>query len=167
VLPQTTSRISHFALKSPVPINKSINHYEKSFYRVATALCSAETKLCLSSKTQPNLITIFQEDVKVGRGSEHAKHESGFPAAYEKAKSPYYYLAMTSVTGQSQAWYISPWESHAAIGDSMKREDSDPFLSAELARLGRRTLNCINSFRSLEAARTDELRRVSRSEQNP
>ena len=107
-------------------------------------------------KTQPNLITIFQEDVKVGRGPEHAKHEAGFPAAYEKSKSPYYYLAMTSVTGHSQAWYISPWESHAAIGESMKREDSDPVLSAELARLGRLDAEYINSFRIVQAAaRTD------------
>jgi hypothetical protein len=108
-------------------------------------------------KTQPKLITIFEEEVKVGRGPEHAKHESGFPAAYEKAKSPYYYLAMTSVTGHSEAWYISPWESHAAIGDSMKREDSDPFLSAELARLGRLDAEYINSFRIVQAAARTEL----------
>lgn len=43
---------------------------------------------------------------------------------------------MTSMTGPSEAWYIIPNESHAAIGESMKRDDKDPVLTAELNRLG-------------------------------
>ena len=74
--------------------------------------------------TQPNLLTIVREDVKPGRAAEHTKIEAGWPAAYEKAKSPYYYLAMISITGPDEAWYVSPFDSHAAIGDSFKREDA-------------------------------------------
>jgi hypothetical protein len=47
-------------------------------------------------KTQPKMLTIMREEVKVGRAAEHGKHEAGWPAAFEKAKSPDYYLAMTS-----------------------------------------------------------------------
>jgi hypothetical protein len=86
-------------------------------------------------KAQPKILTVVREHVKVGRSAEHSKFEASYPAAFEKAKSPDYYLAMTSLTGPSEAWYVIPNESHAAIGESMKREDKDPVLSAELNRL--------------------------------
>ena len=54
-------------------------------------------------KTQPKILTIYREEVKVGRAAEHAKHEAGWPAAYEKAKSPIYYLALTSMTGPQRS----------------------------------------------------------------
>ena len=101
--------------------------------------------------TQPKLLSIIREEVKVGRSAEHAKHEAGWPAAYEKAKSPDYYLAMTSMTGPSEAWYLMAWESHAALGNSMKRDDKDPVLSAEVERLTARDAEFINSTREIQA----------------
>jgi hypothetical protein len=71
-------------------------------------------------KAQPKILTVIREHVKVGRSAEHSKFEAAYPAALEKAKSPDYYLAMTSLTGPSEAWYVIPNESHAAIGESMK-----------------------------------------------
>ena len=106
---------------------------------------------------QPNLITIVREEVKVGRDADHEKIEAGWPAAYEKAKSPDYYLALTSLTGANEAWYISSFESHAAIADSMKRDDSDPVLSAELARLGRADAEVLNGLRVIQARARTEL----------
>jgi hypothetical protein len=106
--------------------------------------------------SQPNMITIVREDVKVGRDADHAKIEAGWPAAYEKAKSPDYYLAMTSMTGAPEAWYITAYASHAAIGDAMKREDGDAALTAELARLRRADADVISGVRIMQArARTD------------
>ena len=85
--------------------------------------------------SQPNLLTITREDVKTGHNAAHAAHEVGWPAAYAKAKSPYYYLAMVSMTGPNEAWYISSYASHATYGESMKMESDNATLSAELARL--------------------------------
>jgi hypothetical protein len=59
-------------------------------------------------QSQPALLTIVREEIKPGRGADHAKHEAGWPAAYEKAKSPDFYLAMTSLTGPAEAWYLTP-----------------------------------------------------------
>lgn len=107
-------------------------------------------------KSQPKLLTIVREEVKPGRGSEHAKHEAGWPAAYEKAKSPDFYLALTSMTGPPEAWYLSSQESHAAVAKTMKREDKDPVLSAELARLALADADYISGVRVIQAqARTD------------
>ncbi len=106
--------------------------------------------------SQPNVLVIVREDVKVGRAADHAKIEAGWPAAYERAKSPTYYLALTSMTGPPEAWYLVAHESHAALGDSLKREDDDPVLSAELARLSRADAEVINNVRTLQAmARKD------------
>jgi len=106
--------------------------------------------------SQPSLVTIVREEVKVGRAAEHGRIEAGWPAAYARANSPDYYLAMISMTGQSEAWYISPYANHAAIGESMKREAADPVLTAELARLSRVDAEVLNATRTIHAmARPD------------
>jgi hypothetical protein len=106
--------------------------------------------------SQPGLLTIAREEVKAGHNAAHAAHEVGWPKAYAKAKSPYYYLAMVSVTGPNEAWYVSPYPSHTALGESMKMESSDAVLSAELGRLSRVDAEHITSVRTLHAvARTD------------
>lgn len=107
--------------------------------------------------TQPKLLTIVREEVKPGRAADHAHHEAGWPAAFEKAKSTDYYLAMTSLTGSPEAWYVAPQESHATIAASMKREDKDPVLSAELTRLGARDAEFIKNVTIIQAAGRPDL----------
>jgi hypothetical protein len=118
---------------------------------VVAAMASANAALAQSLPTsQPNYLQIYREEVKVGRAAEHEKVEAGWPAAYEKAKSPYTYIALTSMTGPGEAWFISPFESHAAMADSMTRED-EPSLAASLGRLQRADAEVINGFRSIWA----------------
>jgi hypothetical protein len=98
-----------------------------------------------------------REEVKLGRDADHAKVEAGWPAAYEKAKSPDYYLALTSLTGPPEAWYVTAFASHAGMGDSFKREDADAALTAELARLRRADADMINSVRVMHARARQDL----------
>lgn len=107
--------------------------------------------------SQPNMITIVREEVKLGRDADHARIEAGWPAAYDKAKSPDYYLALTSLTGAPEAWYITPYATHAAVGDTFKREDGDSVLTAELARLRRADAEMINSVRTMQAVARKDL----------
>lgn len=93
----------------------------------------------------------------MGRNDDHSRFESGWPAALEKAKSPDYYLAMTSLTGPNEAWFVTPWESHAAVAESMKREDKDPVLSAEMARLSLGDAEYTSSARTIHARARPEL----------
>ncbi|HAB16693.1 MAG TPA: hypothetical protein PLX89_21620 [Verrucomicrobiota bacterium] len=108
-------------------------------------------------KTQPKLLTIIREEVKVGRAAEHSKHEAGWPAAYEKAKSPDYYLALVSMTGPSEVWYVVPAESYTQVAESMKREDKDPVLSAELARLALADAEYVSRVTTVNAVARPEL----------
>jgi hypothetical protein len=106
--------------------------------------------------SQPNYLTIIREEVKLGRAAEHERIEAGWPAAYEKAKSPDYYLAYVSTTGRGEAWYITPFDSHKAMGDSMKRESDDAVLAAELKRLQRADADVLNSLTIMQVmARKD------------
>ena len=107
--------------------------------------------------TQPNVITIVREEVKLGRDVDHARIESGWPAAYEKAKSPDYYLALVAMTGAPEAWYIGAYASHAALGESLKREDADTALGAEIAKLARADAEVINSIRRVHAVARKDL----------
>src|ERR1041384_1773834 len=72
--------------------------------------------------TQPAYLLIAREFVKLGHGAEHARIEAGWPAAFAKAKSPSYYLAMVSLTGASEAWFVVPFATNAANADEMKLE---------------------------------------------
>jgi hypothetical protein len=106
--------------------------------------------------SQPAMITIIREEVKVGRAADHAKIEAGWPAAFGKANSPDYYLAMVSITGAPEAWYVIPSGSNAAYGESMSRFDKDAAMTAELQRLSRADAEVLNNTRTIQAiARTD------------
>ena len=41
------------------------------------------------------------------------------------------------MTGINEVWFVVPSASHAAVAEDMKRDESDPVLSAELTRLSR------------------------------
>ncbi len=125
----------------------------------ALALCAANTALAQTGlpTTQPNLLQIYREEVKVGHLAEHEKIEVGWPAAYEKAKSPYYYLAFVSLTGVPEAWFVSPFESHQALGESMKLERENSFLASELPRLQRADAEHLTGLRSIQATARKDL----------
>ena len=107
--------------------------------------------------SQPGLLYLIREDVKVGHAADHPKVEAGWPAAFEKAKSPYYYIALASLSGTPEVWFVAPFENHAAFGDSLKRESEDPVLSAELDRLSRADAEHVSNVRQIQAIARKEL----------
>jgi hypothetical protein len=98
--------------------------------------------------TQPAFLRIIREEVKVGRAAEHTKLEAAWPAAFERAKSPDYYLAMDSLTN-NEAWFVIPAASYAAMGESMAREQ-DPAIRGELDRLRLADADLITAVHSIE-----------------
>jgi hypothetical protein len=106
--------------------------------------------------SQPALLSITREEVKPGRTADHARIEAGWPAAYEKAKSPDYYLALASLTGTNEVWFVSPYASHDAQGASMARDD-EPALAAELARLSRADGEVLTGIRRWHARARNDL----------
>ncbi len=109
--------------------------------------------------SQPSLVTIVREQVKVGRTAEHARIEAGWPAAFGRANSPDYYLAMVSITGAPEAWYVIPSASNAAYGEQLKRYDNDPATTAELDRLSRADAEVLEGTRTIQAMARPDLSR--------
>src|SRR6188474_2808740 len=62
----------------------------------------------------PKVLQIFREVVKPGHSAAHATTEAGWPAAFSKANAPGNYIALTSVSGPNEAWFITGYDSFAA-----------------------------------------------------
>ena len=119
---------------------------------------SAATALAQGVPTmQPKFVHIFREQVKPGRAAEHARWEAGWPAAFEKAKSPYNYIALQSITGPPEVWYVSPLASQAAYGEMVAAEEKDPVLAAELDRLAKGDGEFLAEQSALQAVAMPEL----------
>ncbi|MCI0432864.1 MAG: hypothetical protein L0271_04340 [Gemmatimonadetes bacterium] len=107
--------------------------------------------------TQPNLLTIFIEEVKLGREAAHEANEAGWPAAFARARAPETYLALETMTGANEVWFITPYASYAAEGETMRRNRTDPVLSAELDRLWREDAEFLVSARTVQAVARPDL----------
>jgi len=106
--------------------------------------------------TQPGILTIYREHIKTGQDAAHAKNEAGWPAAFGQASSPDHYLAMASMTGPSEVWFVQPWDSYTAWGKSMDRDEANPTLSQALDRLSAADAEYLDGVEVIEAiARPD------------
>ena len=101
--------------------------------------------------TQPKFLHIFREQVKPNRGGEHAQWETGWPAAYEKAKGTTPYLALSAITGPQEVWYVTPYASQGAYGDVMAWEEAQPGLTTELERLAKGDSEFLADANALQA----------------
>ncbi|MEI6668597.1 MAG: hypothetical protein WCP29_10615 [Acidobacteriota bacterium] len=122
----------------------------------ALLLTSVNTVMAQSlPASQPNFLQIYREEVKLGHSTDHAKVEAGWPAAFEKAKSPYTYIALASLTGPQEVWFVSPFESQQAMADSMASEE-EPGLAATLEKLTKADAEHLSGARGILArARKD------------
>ena len=106
-----------------------------AFLCLASAPAVAAAQEATPSKGPPKVLQIFVESVKPGKGAAHEKVETGWPAAFRKAKWPTRYLAMTSQSGPAEAWYMTGYESYAAWETDQKNVEKTPTLARELERL--------------------------------
>jgi hypothetical protein len=124
------------------------------------ALVAGSTATALAQglpTTQPKFLHIYREQVKAGRSADHSRWEAGWPAAFEKAKFPDSYIALESVTGPTEVWYLSPYASQAAYGESMARQNADAVLSAETERLARGDAEFVGEMNAIQAVARPEL----------
>ncbi|MBI3670743.1 MAG: hypothetical protein HY237_13295 [Acidobacteria bacterium] len=105
----------------------------------------------------PKVLTIFREEVKVGKGAVHEKFETNFVKASAKAKWPTHYLAITSMSGSSEAWYITPFDSFAAWEKDQKATEKNAAFTAELEKLAEQDAAFINNGRSIVAIYREDL----------
>lgn len=106
--------------------------------------------------SQPRLLQIYREQITTGHEAAHVITERGWPAAFARAQTPDYYLAMESMTGRPEVWYVSPWASYTAWGAAMTRDRANLDLSSELAQVAAADAAHVDGYDILEAmARPD------------
>lgn len=125
---------------------------------LALAVAGAATAVAQGvPSTQPKFLHIFREHLKPGQAGDHAKWERGWPAALEKANSQYNYIALASVTGPPEVWYVTPLASQAAYDEMMAEGEDNAALSAETDRLARGAREFLEGSDQIQAAAMPDL----------
>jgi hypothetical protein len=105
----------------------------------------------------PKVLSIFREEIKAGRGAAHENLETGYVQASQKAKWPVYYLAMTAEFGGSDAWFVTAYESFAALAKDRTESRKNPQMSADFDRLDAKDAEFRTGQRSIVCALNEEL----------
>lgn len=111
----------------------------------------------LGTEPAPKVLQIYREEVKVGKAPAHVKVEKGFVAAAAKANWPTHYLAMTTVTGPSEAWFLTGYPSFAAWEKDRNDTEKNSAFTADLDRLVEKDGELLTNGRSLVAFLREDL----------
>jgi hypothetical protein len=93
------------------------------------------------------VINFGREAIKEGRTAAHEKVEADWARTFRRAKFPYYWVGMNTMTGANEAWFVSFYDSFADIEKANKAEES-----------------ALKSDNDMLDARDGELRNSSRSQ---
>jgi len=100
----------------------------------------------------PKVLSIFREDIKAGKGAAHEKVEIGYVRAAQKAKWATHYIAMTPVFGGSDAWFVTAFDSFAALEKDRQNAEKNAQFTADNERMdaldaeyrtGQRAIVCV------------------------
>lgn len=72
------------------------------------------------------ILVIYKEDVKAGRVSSHNDLEANYARAYAKMPGARHYLAMESISGPNQAWFVQPYASLQDAEKEYQANDKAP-----------------------------------------
>jgi len=140
---------------------KEIKVKKSVFLSVAACLFVSATSIVLAQEqapsSPPKVIQIFREEVKPGKGAAHEKIEAGWPSAFASVKSPTHYIAMVSVTGPSEAWFVSGFDSLAAWEKDRLDNEKNAALTAQLDQLGEKDGEVLSGVRSIVARYREDL----------
>jgi hypothetical protein len=96
----------------------------------------------------PPIIQLIREDVKPGKGPAHEKSETAWAASYKKANLKYYYLATTTLTGPSEAWFLAAFDSMADVEKATTELAANKTVQAEIDRIGATDGDLLSGTRS-------------------
>ena len=129
---------------------------------VAIALSVSAASPLLAQSPPPNsgppkVLQILREEVKAGRAAAHQKWEMGWPRAFAKANWPTNYLTVVSVTGPSEAWFMTGYESFAAWGKDTEALDRSGAFKTEYDRLSEGDAQFLSGGRTIVGAFREDL----------
>jgi hypothetical protein len=106
---------------------------------LALALLTAAPPAVLAQAAAPanpyRILYVTRESVKPGKGDAHDKLEAEWARALASAKMPYGSLAIRSLTGPRETWFMSGYPSYAEQARLDKAYSANPALAAVGTRL--------------------------------
>ncbi len=82
------------------------------------------------------ILVIYKEDVKAGRVPSHNDLEANFARTYAKMPGARHYLAMNSLSGPNEAWFMQPYASFEDVEKEYQANDHAPAaIRTELRRI--------------------------------
>jgi hypothetical protein len=124
---------------------------------VVVVLAGVAPALAQEAPPPPKVLQIVHEQVKQGKSAAHEKVEVGWPRAFARVSFPDHYIAMTSVTGPGEAWFINAYDSFAAFEKSGDAIEKNAALKAELDALAAQDGELLTGGSSILAVHRDEL----------
>lgn len=103
------------------------------------------------------ILTITRETVKPGREAAHDKLESEWARAQMGAKSNYHFLAIRSVTGPRETWFLAGFPSWADYTRLAKAYGDSPALAAVDARMAPQESELLTDARTMVLRLRDDL----------
>ena len=80
------------------------------------------------------MLMIFREEVRPGKTAAHAANEAAWAAAFAKSQAPTGWLAMTTVAGPTEAWFVTAYDSWAAVQKEQDAMDANEAATADEAK---------------------------------
>jgi hypothetical protein len=84
-------------------------------------LVAAPVALSAQSPAPNSILTVFRESVRVGKGAAHDAHEDSWARAVTAAKGAEPFVAMSSLTGPNEVWYMQAfptWDAYQKSTES-------------------------------------------------
>ncbi len=103
----------------------------------------------------PKVLLIIREMVKVGKGAAHEKNEAAFAKAFAAVKAPDRYLAATTMSGPSEAWFLEGFDSFAEWEKTNKYDDQ-PNVTAAVEPLLEKDADYISDSNQVVASFNDK-----------
>jgi hypothetical protein len=105
----------------------------------------------------PKVLRIFCEEVKPGKTAQHERNESAWAQAFVRTKYPARILAMTSVSGPSQAWFLEGHDSMASAEKTNQFVEKNAAVKTEFDQLSSRDGEYLSGSHEILATYRPEL----------
>ena len=124
---------------------------------VVLLLASGWVAQAQTQPAPPKALQIFEENVKVGKAPAHEKVETNWVKAFARAKWPGQYIAMKTIAGPPQAWFVEPHDSMGSIEKLQKDTEKLTALVSETDLLGAQDGELLSSARSILATYREDI----------
>jgi len=127
-------------------------------YRIGKGIIASILGLCLAGTAlaqtpnapsgPPKVLVIAREVIKLGQRSAHEKFEAGWPKAFTAANWPVHYLAVSSMSGESRALYITGYDSEEAWEKDNQAQRKNAALGQQLDALSLKDADFLKESRT-------------------